>query len=183
MKRQSILTVIAFILMLTACEASNPTPSSNGTPNQYQGTSLPQPEPMRAIPTQPPPAWTIVNTVAMPATYGSFCYQGACLDMVLPQQLPHLATTEIPSDARFVVIIDAATVKTVAARVGAWTTVPSAPFDPATTRELPTEVKRDGRFTIMTLEPLQDSGTQLLAIEVTFNEGQASYLWRLNPVK
>jgi hypothetical protein len=183
MKRLDILTAIVFIFMLTACGGS----SSTGTPtalapDQYQGITLLQPEPIKAFPTQPPPAWLIVNSAAIPATYFSFCYQG-CLDMEPPQQLPRLATAGFPPGERLIVIIDAATIKTVQARVGAWTTVPSAPFDPAKTHDLPTEVKQDNRFAVVTLAPLQDSGTQLLAIEATFTEGQASYLWRLNPIK
>lgn len=184
MKRLGILTAIVFIFMLTACGGSSSTGAPTApAPDQYQGITLPQPEPIKAFPTQPPPAWLIVNSAAIPATYGSFCYQGACLDVVPPQQLPRLAIAGFPPGEHLVVILDAATVKTVQARVGAWTTIPSAPFDPAKTHDLPTEVKQDGRFAVVTLAPLQDAGTQLLAIETTFTEGQASYLWRLSPVK
>ena len=51
------------------------------------------------------------------------------------------------------------------------------------TRELKAETKRDGNVTAFTLEPTEEAGDQLLEVSIIYNQGDAIYLWRLNPAK
>src|SRR6266498_1917882 len=102
----------------------------------YNDLSLPTPRPIRGFPEQPPPAWLLIGGKAIAATYGSFCVRGACADMVPPQLRNDLVGVPLPSNAPITVIIQAPSITEFHVRVGAWHAEPTAPFDPAATREL-----------------------------------------------
>jgi hypothetical protein len=149
----------------------------------YNGLSLPSPQPIRSFPEQPPPAWLIIDGKAIPATYGSFCVRGACADMVPPQLRNDLVGVPVPADASITVIVQLPSITEFHARVAAWRPEPTAPLDPAATRELSVVQKSDQSITGFTLEPMGNTNDQLLAASIRFESGDASYLWRLNPAQ
>ena len=172
---ENVLFAVVLAIALTSCaQAAEPS---------YNGLTLPTPQPIRGFPEQPPAAWLIIAGKAIPATYGSFCIRGACADMVPPQLRNDLVSATLPAHTSITIIIQARSVKEFHVRVGAWRQQPTAPFDPAATNELPAVQKTDGSITALTLEPIGNVGDQLLAVSITFESGDASYLWRLNPAQ
>ena len=149
----------------------------------YNGLSLPSPQPIRSFPEQPPSAWLIIDGKAIPATYGSFCVRGACVDMVPPQLRNDLVGVPVPADASITVIVQLPSITEFHARAGAWRPEPTAPLDPAATRELSVVQKSDQSITEFTLESMGNTNDQLLAVSIRFESGDASYLWRLNPAQ
>ena len=172
---KKVLAAILLALALTAC-AQTAEPS-------YNGLILPTLQPLRGFPEQPPPAWLIIDSKAIPATYGSFCVRGACADMVPPQLRNDLVGLPVPADASITVIVQLPSIKEFHARVGAWRPEPTAPLDPAATRELSVVQKSDQSITGFTLEPMGNTNDQLLVVSIRFETGDASYLWRLNPAQ
>jgi hypothetical protein len=170
-----VLFTISLILALISC--------GQDAEQSYNGISLPTPQPIGGFPEQPPPAWLIIDGKAIPATYGSFCIRGACADMVPPQLRNDLVSVPVPSTAPITVIIQAPSITEFYARVGAWRPEPTAPFDPTATRARVAVQKSDGSITAFTLEPIGNTSDQLLAVSITFESGDASYLWRLNPAQ
>jgi len=174
-----VINKVLFIIMLALALIS----CGQDAEQSYNGLSLPTPQPIRGFPEQPPPAWLIIGDKAIPATYGSFCVRGACADMVPPQLRNDLVGVPLRAAASISVIIPVSSITEFHARVGAWRPEPTAPFDPAATRELSAVRKSDGSMTAFTLEPIGTVGDQLLAVSITFESGDASYLWRLNPAQ
>ena len=134
-----VLFTISLTLALISC--GQPAEQS------YNRLILPTPQPIGGFPEQPPPAWLIIVDKAIPATYGSFCVRGACADMVPPQLRNDLVGVRLPADAPITVIIQVSSITEFHARVGAWRPEPTAPSDPAATRELSAVRKSDGSIT------------------------------------
>ena len=131
---------------------------------------------------QPPAAWLSIGVHLYPATAGSFCYQGGCVDMVPPEMMPDLATATVPPAARPVIHISAIDVVGLEATVRPWPKQP--PVDASTARRLQAHGERQGAATLYTLEPIGAGREQLLMAAVRFAQGgDASYFWRLNPTK
>lgn len=153
-------------------------------PITYKGLALPTPAQVGPDGVLPPAAWLIVGDKAVLASYGSFCYRAglvfgpiACGDAPAPWGLPDLAATTLPAETPAVVVIAFTAIKEFRATVRPWTEGPVSV--PVTT--LKAESKREGNVTAFTLGPIGDAGDQFLEVFVTYNQGDASYLWRLNP--
>jgi hypothetical protein len=164
--------------MLVACGSFTKT---SVEPVSYRGILLPTPAPVRGFSEQPPPAWLIVGQTATPATFGSFCLRGACADMAMPQARNDLVATKLAATSPVTIVIQVTPIKDVDVRVSDWTNAPTAPFDPAHSRGVRIEHTSIGAFTVLVVDLIGNAGDQLLTVAVTFESGDASYLWRLNP--
>ncbi len=168
--------VLFAVLMLAGCMASPAQPQTT----TFNDLELPSPKPVGGANVQPPPTWLIVGDKVVPATYGSFCYRTACVDMVQPQMIPDLATADLPTGEQALIVVGSDSVKEFSASIQNWST--GAPADPAAVQNVAGEGKVEGDQTIFTLAPLTDTNDQLLQAFITFEEGgDASYLWHLNP--
>ena len=171
-----LLMLAVALLGTVACSA----PGGDEAGASYQDIELPTPRAVGGVSAQPPPAWLVVGGKAYPATQGSYCYGGACVDMVPPQMMPDLSkVTTVRADAKPVILIRADTIDEFSASTRKWTQEPN--FDPAGERKLTNESRSDGELLVFTLEPLGNAEDQLLTAFVRFRQGDASYLWRLNP--
>jgi len=155
-------------------------------PITYKGLALPTPLQVEHDITmpRPSPAWLIIGEEAVLASYGSSClpvliFGMGCGDMPAPQGRPDLATAILPADTQAVIVIASTAIKEFHATVQPWTESPDSV--PPVIRDLKAESKRGINKTIFTLEPLDDASDLLLEITVTYNQGGASYVWRLNP--
>ena len=172
----SPLLMLAIALLGTiACAA----PGGDEAGRSYQDIELPTPRAVGGISAQPPPAWLVMGGKAYPATQGSYCYGGACVDMIPPQMMPDLSKVTVPADAKPVILIRADAIEEFSASTRKWTNEPN--FDSAGERKLTNESRSDGELLVFTLEPLGSAEDQLLMAFVRFKEGDASYHWRLNP--
>jgi len=153
-------------------------------PITYKGLALPTPAQVGPDTVLPPAAWLIVGDTAVLASYGSSCYRAGlvfgptgCGDMPAPWDRPDLAAATLPAETPAVVVIASTAIKEFQATVQPWIEGPvSVPFT-----TLKAESKREVSVTAFTLEPLGEAGDQLLEVSVTYNQGGASYFWRLNP--
>ena len=153
-------------------------------PITYKGLALPTPAQVGPGGVLPPAAWLIVGDKAVLASYGSFCYSTravfggmSCADAPAPWDLPDLAAATLLAETPAVVVIASTAIEEFHATVRPWTEEPVAV--PVTA--LKAESKREVNVTAFTLEPLGEAGDQLLEVSVTYNQGGASYFWRLNP--
>jgi len=153
-------------------------------PITYKGLALPTPAQVGPDTVLPPAAWLIVGDTAVLASYGSSCYRAGlvfgptgCGDMPAPWDRPDLAAATLPAETPAVVVIASTAIEEFHATVRPWTEEPVAV--PVTA--LKAESKREVSVTAFTLEPLGEAGDQLLEVSVTYNQGGASYFWRLNP--
>ena len=153
-------------------------------PITYKGLALPTPAQVGPDTVLPPAVWLIVGDTAVLASYGSSCYRAGlvfgptgCGDMPAPWDRPDLAAATLPAETPAVVVIASTAIKEFQATVQPWIEGPvSVPFT-----TLKAESKREVSVTAFTLEPLGEAGDQLLEVSVTYNQGGASYFWRLNP--
>ncbi len=179
--------VLLAVLTLVSCMSSPSRPQTTTFPSRPQTTTfndleLPPPKPVGGARVQPPPAWLIIGDQAVPATYGSFCAPAGCFDMAPPDQMPDLATADLPAGEQATIVVGSDSVRGFRATVQDWTT--DAPTDPGAEQYIAAEGKVEGSQTIFTLASLTDTDDQLLQAVATFGEGgDASYLWRLNPAQ
>ncbi len=153
-------------------------------PITYKGLALPTPAQVGPDIVLPPAVWLIVGDKAVLASYGSSCYRAGlifgttgCGEMPAPWDWPDLVTATLPTETPAVVVIASTAIEEFHATVRPWTEGPVSV--PITT--LKAESKREVSVTAFTLEPLGEAGDQLLEVSVTYNQGGASYFWRLNP--
>lgn len=61
------------------------------------GADVPAPEPptVRGVDSQPPPAWVEGPSGSSWMAYGSYCWEGACVDMVPPSLRDDIPTVEV----------------------------------------------------------------------------------------
>jgi hypothetical protein len=135
-----------------------------------------------------PPAWLIASDQAFPATFGSFTWttrmsdgstEGVSAQAIEPEYMRWLATAALSGDEQPVLIVNSSAVKTVEPQIRPWTQEPD--YRPFTPLEQQAGVERNGEFSVVTLSPLNDVSDQLLYVYVTFENGDVSYFWRLNP--
>ena len=155
-------------------------------PITYKGLALPKPSQVNSsiLMPRPPAAWLIGGDEAVLASYGSSClpvliFGMGCGDAPAPQGRSDLATATVQAQTTAVIVIASTSIKEFHATVQSWTEAPGSAS--STTRELHVEINRKLNMTVFTLEPLDDEGDLLLEMTVTFNRGEASYYWRLNP--
>ena len=155
-------------------------------PITYKGLALPKPSQVNSsiLMPRPPAAWLIVGDEAVLASFGSSCFPMlifgmGCGDAPAPQGRSDLATATLPAQTTAVIVIASTAVKEFHATVQPWTEIPNS--GPPLIRELKAKSQRGINKTVFILEPLDDAGDLLLEMTVTFNRGEASYYWRLNP--
>jgi len=155
--------------------------------------SLPTPSPSARNEPLPPPAWLIVGNTAVLASLGGFQYtidlgggnvNPATRDTGLPDASSKVARETLPPTARAVLVIGAAGIKQVRARVQPWPPDPTG--NSASERELALIGHREGDAMVYVLEPSGAAGDQFLNVSVSFTGGihegdYADYHWRLSP--
>jgi WD40-like Beta Propeller Repeat len=173
----------------TALPATKPT--APATPIAL--LSLPTPSPSARNEPLPPPAWLIVGDTAVLASLGGFQYtidlgggnlNPATRDAGLPDASSNVARVSLPPTARAVLVIGAAGIKQVRARVQPWPPDPTG--NSANERELAVSGHREGEAMVYVLEPSGAAGEQFLNVSVSFTGGihegdYADYYWRLSP--
>ena len=179
MKRKIFRAVIA-LLVLTGIVLI----VIRSLPITYQGLALPRPPQVAPDIPLPPAAWLIVDGKAVLASFGSSClpvliFGMGCGDMPAPQDRPDLVTAILPADTQAVIVIASTAIKEFHATVQPWTE--GLDYVPSTIHELKAEIKKEINKTVFTLEPLEEASDLLLEVFVTYNRGDASYVWRLNP--
>lgn len=171
-----------------------PIPTTTPVASTYNGQTLPTPQLLGSI-TYPPPAWLIVGTTIVPASYGTFCYAYSeatpptCADYVEPERRDDLVTVTLRSDARPVIVIGMRTpmIKEAQVYVKPWQDPPAPSTStepPKSTQTIGLEGKPEGDVTVFTLEPLGTVENQLLTLSAQYTGGgygSASYLWLINP--
>jgi hypothetical protein len=155
--------------------------------------SLPTPSPSARNEPMPPPAWLIVGDTAVLASLGGFEYtidlgggnlNSATRDAGLPDASSTVASVTLAPTARAVLVIGAAGIKQVRARVQPWPPDPTG--NSASERELAVIGHREGDAIVYVLEPTGAAGDQFLNVSVSFTGGiherdYADYSWRLSP--
>jgi hypothetical protein len=155
--------------------------------------SLPTPSPSARNEPMPPPAWLIVGDTAVLASLGGFQYtidlgggsvNPATRDAGLPDTSSNVARVTLPPTARAVLVIGAAAIKQVRARVQPWPPDPTG--NSASERELAVIGHREGDAMVYVLEPTGAAADQFLNVSVSFTGGihegdYADYYWRLSP--
>ena len=173
-----VSATLVIVLGLVACGPLGAGPAATPT----QEVTFPPLDPVGGLDggAQPPGAWLIVGDQVYPATYGSFCYDGTCADMVAPSMMPNLATATVPAGATPAIRIGATSPVGLDASVQPWGAEGGA--GPAASRQLAATGERVDDATVYTLEPIGNGADQILIAFVRFAEGgDASYLWRINP--
>lgn len=205
-----VLTLLSTLIACTPSKSTqtvepSPEPCATLTPVAvtYQGLALPTPKPVPILPPdashsgpfiqmQPPPVWLIVGDEAVLGTIGSYEYYRCGLlehaDAAPPREIGDLlATATLPLDEQTVLVVGSRAIKKLQATIQPWSELPELAFDPLSGRKLKAEAKGEDAITIYTLEPITDTGDQLLAVFITFDVGPGypgagvTYLWRLNP--
>lgn len=130
---------------------------------------------------QPPAAWFVADNLAVPATYGSFCWRSICADTVAPQDMPQVATAHMSADGPVDVVVNTTTrMQEVHVSVTPWTN--QVDIDQSLVHTSLVELQQDGRWVVFTPTVPQTTVDQLLQISITFSPGNsASYVWRLTP--
>lgn len=170
--KRLVASMLVLSLLMAACIAAEgeegglPTPVPAGGPGEES----------------PPAAWIIVDGKYVPATYGSFCHKGACVDKDPPQTRQELSTAPLTGDRMMILMIGSGKVQEYRAIVQGWTGR-SGSISSRSGRELKGQGGPRGDFVVSTLEPTGNSGDQLLIITARYPDGNATYLWRLNPSK
>jgi hypothetical protein len=165
-------------------------PAVSATPIALR--SLPTPSPSTRNEPLPPPAWLIVSETAVLASLGGFQYtidlgngsvNPATRDAGLPDASSNVARVTLPTTARAVLVIGAAGIKQVRARVQPWPPDPTG--NSANERELAAIGHREGDAMVYVLEPTGATADLFLRVSVSFmggiHEGDyADYYWRLS---
>ncbi len=101
-------------------------------------------------------------------------------DAIEAERMAWLAKAPLKAGEQALIVIRAPTVHKLEPRLRPWTQEPSCgPFTPL--RPL-APLEHDGSFSILRLAPLKNVGGQILYVPATFEQGDVSYYWRLNPV-
>ena len=178
--RTLLLVILTCFVSLSSFMGSAHGQGENQTgTTTYRGIVLPPAPTVRGATAQPPPAWLVVDKKASAASYGSFCYATACVDMVPPSMRPDLATVTATRAQRVYALIQSRTIGKVAVTLRPWTSPASTTVS---ARSVRAHRRQDGTWTVLTLTLSGPLKNQLLSAQVTFKAGgDASYLWRLNP--
>lgn len=206
------ILLLTALSSLIACTPSEPTQTIEPSPEPcptltpvavtYQGLALPTPQPISSPPPdpfhpgpfiqmQPPPVWLVASDEAVLGTIGAYEYYRCGLlehgDAAPPRQMGDLlATTSLPAEAQAVIVVGSTAIIDFQATVQPWSELPESSFDPSSGRVLKTQVKEEEKITVYVLEPITDTGDQLLGLFITFDVGPGypgagvNYLWRLN---
>lgn len=162
--------------------ASEPTATTNAPPKssvQMPPTLPPRQPGDQGGPSLPPPAWLVVDGTAYPATYGTYCYGGGCVDMALPEKMPEVKQATVPAGEELKVRIDSHEPVELNATIRAWGDLPTSGGNVGQT--LPAHGERVDGTTVYTLEPPTDADDQVLVAFTRFAKGgDASYIWRIN---
>lgn len=175
------------VLGLWATGAATAVTTQAQAASTFRGIPLPPPQPVRGVASQPPTAWLIVGHTAIAATFGSYCYGSACVDMVPPGMMPRIARVSVPPGAKVVVLIDVPRVRTVRATLSPW-----RGWSAGEARTLSARRHRAGTLAVLRLGRIRNAQDQVLGISVTFPPkaattnphvvgGDATYFWRINP--
>lgn len=169
---QRLRVIVGLIAILMAGSSCSQVQRSPAPPTTYQSITLPSPEPLKGFPSnfQLPPAWLLVDTIAVLATPGTFQYEGASAIATAPQLINDLTTTSVPTQQPLRCIIGSTTVTAVRAHLSTWMDA-SENGKEGNARELDVRTTRDGQFTVISLERLANDYDQLLVVKVTFSEG------------
>lgn len=184
--------VLFHILLVVVLGILGPTACGNGRsiPSTYNGVPLPKPQ----FAPELPPVWLVINDQAVASSSGSFTItrkvgNGNALtshgDAPPPHTRPDLATATIPPNVPLTIIVGTTPVAQVQARLAPWTDEFIPLVDPSVSHILRTEQQQaaEGNITVVTLAPLADPTNKLLFISLSFDNGEADYYWRINPIK
>jgi len=156
------------------------TTEATATPTySYSGYALPPTTPLTVGETQLPPAWLIVGSEAIPATYGAVRTPSGPVG-IAPAQAPAEVSISVPAASE--VVIGSPAVSAFQARV-------RDQSEESAVLDLHGVVQRRGNLMSLMLDEIDPpmgtgkGGAWLLVVSVTFNDGYTvDYLWRLNAV-
>jgi hypothetical protein len=170
-----------------------PAPTPTPVSVTYAGLLLPTPKAVGPDEVRPVPVWLVIGHNAVLASYGSYCIsvdlegdfreKGCPHGVAAPWDQPDLATVSLPTGKPAVIVIGSGAVTEFQAAMGDWHGDLTPFYSQSTPRELKAEGKRNGNLMVYTLEPIGEAGDQLLGVYITYDQGSASYHWRLNPTQ
>lgn len=179
--------------------AASPT-ADGGRVAEYDGISLPQPDPIDDpdLDVVLPPAWVIVEGRAVAGTHGSYTYvtgatpcpeaeRGGCIRMThadapAPEDRSEVATIEVSAAERPVLVVASPSVGKFEATLQDWSDGMTV-FGPKAVWAKPKSAVGDD-VTVYPLQPLgAEREDQLLSVALAFPENyEVTYFWRLVPV-
>jgi hypothetical protein len=148
---QPLRAFVGLMAILVAGVSCSQVQQSPVAPRTYHSIALPSPKPLKGFPSdfQLPPVWLLMDTTALPATSGTFQYNGANAIATAPQLIDDLTTTSVPAQYPLRCIIGSTTVATVQAYMSVWMGASESGID-GNARELDVQTIRDGQFTVIT---------------------------------
>lgn len=180
LRKLAIASTLACFLLVNcfAAFAHGQRERQSGT-RTYRGIGLPPAPTIQGTSAHPPPAWLVTGKKATAASYGSFCYAAACVDMIPPSARPDISQVVVPGRQKRFALIPSHVIATAAATLRPW----GAQTSPAVAgRTAAVHRRQDGRWTVLNLKLPGTLHDEMLEMHVTFTTGgDASYLWRLNP--
>jgi hypothetical protein len=145
-----------------------------GGPATYQGIDLPRP----TTDDKAPGAWLVSGERALPAKLAAFSLDGEHADPA--DGYPGLEAMKLEPDG-LVIVLDSRNVSQAEVSIREWVAdgriVPL--FDPDL-RPLTTQLEAADSLSVLTIGAVPEGGDYLLRLHVTYPNGDAFYVWRLD---
>jgi len=166
--KSRVLTIPVLFFLLSACAPE---------PLTYEG--IPLATASLAAPLELPSAWLIQAHEAVP---GRIAAGGIGLAHFDPQpSMPDLVSVEVPTDQAAIMLFHSPSFDNLEATVRPWPSDGTIlPLIDETARSLDYTATTEGKFYVVTLEPIGDQSDLLLTLSVTMDDTWAFYLCRIN---